>query len=97
MSYLVVITFISETATDLFNCRIHWARLCLFHCLGIHVASHMVPNTEQALSKHLSLLMQKTGGSDQYQCHINRTGNYHKATEPRNQNSLKNHFWWKIT
>lgn len=65
IGFLVVISFISETATDLFNCRIHWARLCLFHCLGIPVAFHMAPNTEQALGKHLSLMMQKTGRSDQ--------------------------------
>lgn len=75
--------FSSERASDLFNCRIHWARLCLFHCLEIHMASQIAPNTEQALREHLSLLMQKTGGLEHYQCHINRTGNSHKATEPR--------------
>lgn len=92
---LVMITFFCEGATDLSNSRIHCARLCPFHCLEIHMASQMAPNTEQALREHLFLLMQKSSGSEQYQCRINRTGNSHKATEPRNQNSLKNNFWWK--
>lgn len=95
MHYLVVVISFSEKATDLSNARIHWARLCLFHCLEIHMASQTAPNTEQALGEHLFLLMQKTGGPEQYQCRMNRTGNSHKATEPRNQNSLKKDFWWK--
>lgn len=89
MRYLVVITSFSEKATDLSNGRIHWSKLCLFHCLEIHTASQTAPNTEQALREHLFLLMQKTGGPEQYQCQMNRIGNSHKATEPRNQNSLK--------
>lgn len=82
--------FFSETATDLFNCRIHWGKLCLFHCLEIHMASEMAPNIELALREHLSLLMQKTGGSERYQCHRNRTGN---STKPLNQ-EIRTH--WKI-
>lgn len=92
MRYLVVITSFSEKATDLSNGRIHWARLSLFHCLEIHTAPQTAPNTEQALEEHLFLLMQKTGEPEQYQCQMNRTGNSHKATEPRNQNSLKKDF-----
>lgn len=77
--------FFSERASDLFNYRIHRARLCLFHCLEIHMVSQMALNTEQALREHLSLLMQKTGGLEHYQCHINRIENHHKATKPTNQ------------
>lgn len=87
--------FFSESTRDLFNCRIHWARLRLAHHLEIHMAAQMAPNTEQALREHLSLLMQKAGGSEQSQHDINRPGSSRKATEPRNQNSLKNNFWWK--
>ena len=95
MCYLVVITSFSEKATDLSNGSIHWSKLCLFHCLEIHTASQTAPSTEQALGEHLFLLMQKTGGPEQYQWQMNRIGNSHKATEPRNQNSLKKDFWWK--
>lgn len=79
----------SERATDLFNSRIRWARLCLFHHLEIHMPSQMAPNTAQALREHPSLLKQKTGGSVSMSYKHNRN---HKATEPRNRNSLKNHF-----
>lgn len=59
------------------------------------MASQMGPNIEQALRKHLSLLIQKTGGLEQYQCHINRTGNSHKTIKPSYQTSLKSHLWFK--